>query len=107
MSLVCSTKECRLYPIHSGKSLNAFKKVSDTSRCEKYFIGSNVKNAWVELGAKTLVKRLMRQYWQEMVSPQGSGNGDQERRNLILWECFPVAWVNQSFNFYPHLLCLS
>lgn len=52
MSLVCSTKECRLYPIHSEKSLNAFKKGSDTSRCEKYFIGSNVKNAWVELRAK-------------------------------------------------------
>ena len=78
------------------------------SRCEIYLTGSNMQSARIKLRAKM---------WADAVGngalAGGSGawtvavgmeNCPQSRRNLILWESFPIAWVKQIFNFHPYFL---
>lgn len=78
------------------------------SRCEIYLIGSNMKSARIELRAKMLADAVGNSALAGGSGPctvaVGMENSPQSSRNLILWESFPIAWVNQIFNFHPHLL---
>ena len=78
------------------------------SRCEIYLTGSNMKSARIELRAKMLADAVGNSALAGGSGPctvaVGMQNSPQSSRNLILWESFPIAWVNQVFNFHPHLL---